>query len=391
MSFFRRHIVLPLMAFGMLALPTAAQAVITAGGATIHNAATLTFTGGTVTASVDVKALTVASAPTIAVNATTANVYANQSVTYTYTITNNANGTDTFSFTAASVDAGVAGAPGLNVNATGTVNTSLVLGGSITSKASTAGTIYIPAGSETNMAVGDTLNVGGQLYTIGSITAGTVASTTGSVTTPETPTAVALTPVGAAPAITAGSVAAGVQVGEVQSFNVVVTASSPSVAGVNGTHTVNLSGSTTAKTAGAAGAVVTYTTSAASANETVTTVLSPNVTLLKEVRNVTHAGTFSTLNVSAQSGDTLEYRLTATAAAGVGDATNNVLTDEVPPFTTYVPGSTTLNGVAVTDGAGGTLPLTAANGGLTINSTGAAAGTIVAGQSAVVIFQVTVN
>lgn len=377
----------------LVAASNTAHAVITAGGATIHNAATLTFTGGTTTSSVDVSVNTIASAPNITVDSVAQSVSANQNATYTYTITNTANGTDVFSFTANSADVGTTGAAGLDVNGTATNTTSLTLGGSVTSQANTvANTVVIPAGSETNLAAGDTINVGGNLYTISSITPGTVASTAGNTTTPETPTTIAVTPVGASPAIAVGGAPAGTQIGEVQTFTVVVTASVPATPGVDGTHTVNLTGSTTAVTQGVGGTVVNYSTSAANANETVTTVLSSNVTLLKEVRNVTQGGTFAA-TATAQSGDTLEYRLTATVVVGAS-ATGAVITDEVPAFTTYVPGSTTLNGGVVADGtvpAPGTLPTTSANGGLSVNSTGALPGVINAGSPAVVIFQVTVN
>jgi len=389
-----KRLTLPLFAaLAAFMLPTAAMAVITAGGATIHNAATLTFAGGTVTASVDVSAVTIAAAPTITVDSTANNVNSAQSFTYTYTVKNNASGADTLSFTAASANNGVTGAATLNVNGTGGISSSLTLAGSITSQASTAGVIYIPAGSEAQLAVGDTVSLGGNLYTVGGITAGTIASTTGNTTTAETATAVALTIIGASPAITAGSIAAGTQMGEVQTFTTVVTATSASVPGVNGTHTVDLTGSTTAtKTVVNGGAAVTYATSAVSGNQTITTVLSPNVSLVKEVRNVTQGvATFATANVNAQAGDILEYRLTATEATGATNATANVLKDEVPAFTTYVAGSTTLNGVAVVDGALSTLPLTNANAGLQINSAGAAAGVIVASGNAVVKFRVTLN
>ncbi len=391
----KKRLAAPLLALAMLALPGAAQAVITAGGATIHNAATLTFTGGTARAQVNVGVQTIASAPTIAVNTTAQSVDANASATYTYTVTNNANGSDTFSFNGTSVDQNTTGAATLNVAATGTASTSLTLGASITSQASdAAGHVFIPAGSEMNLAVGDTVVINGVgTYTIATITPGTIASTTGGVTTPETPTTLTFTAVGGAPAIGLNTVPAGTQLGEQQTFTTVVTASSPTTAGTNGTHTVNFTGATTAtQTVANGGGVVTYTTSAASGNETITTVLSPNVTLVKKVRNVTQGvTTFATTGVNAQAGDVLEYQLTATEGTGVTAATGNVLTDEVPAFTTYKAGSTTLNGVAVTDGAGGTLPLSSANGGLQINSTGQPAGTIAAGASAVVTFQVTVN
>ncbi len=378
-----------------LAASGTAHAVITAGGSTIHNAATLTFTGGSVTASVNVGVNTIASAPNITVDLTAQSVNGGENATYTYTITNTANGADTLSFTASSADANVNGVPGINVNNTASNTTSLTLGGSITSQANTvANTIVIPAGSEVNFAPGDTINVGGNLYTIdaGGITPGTIASTVGNTTTPETPTTIAVTPVGASPAIAVGGVAAGTQVGEVQTFTVVITASTPTTPGINGTHTVNLTGNTTAVTQGPGGTTVSYTTSAGALNETVTTVLSSNVGLVKEVRNVTQGvTTFAATGVTAQSGDTLEYRLTATELTTTANALSSVMTDEVPVFTTYVPNSTKLNGNPVVDGPLSTLPLTSANGGLSVNSPGAPAGTINAGTSAVVTFQVTVD
>ena len=91
-----------------LALTPAAHA-LTAGGATIHNTATLTFTGGTATASVNVTVNTIASLPTITVDkvANGVDVYAGNDVVYTYTIVNNANGSDTFNLTANSTDTSV--------------------------------------------------------------------------------------------------------------------------------------------------------------------------------------------------------------------------------------------------------------------------------------------
>ena len=92
--------------------------------------------------------------------------------------------------------------------------------------------------------------------------------------------------------------------------------------------------------------------------------------------------------------------VTATASAGNGDAVNSVLRDEIPAYTTYVAGTTTLNGVAVPDNAAPLFPLAAANGGLGINSANGAAdlvagGTLVDGDSgvdaAIVTFRVTVD
>ena len=55
-------------------------------------------------------------------------------------------------------------------------------------------------------------------------------------------------------------------------------------------------------------------------------------------------------------GESLRYTITV-QNIGTDHATNVMLADQLPANTTYVAGSTLLNGVAVADGAGGTLPL----------------------------------
>ena len=387
-----RHIGLLLLLLAGTLLAATAQAN-TAGGTIIHNVATLTFDGGTATAYVDVKVNTIASAPTISVDSTGKSVNGGESATYTYTITNNSNGSDSFSLAAASTDADVSGAPGLNVNGSGTANSAITLGGSVASVASdAAGNIYIPAGSETNLAVGDIVVINGTSYKIATLTAGTAASTTGTTTTPETPTSFTVTqPDGSAAGIVAGTIAVGSQIGEQGSFTVAVTASTPSTAGTDGVHTVNVSGQTTAVSQGAGGAAISYATQTADGNEATTTVLAPTVQLIKEVRNVTQGGQFPSANVTAQSGDTLEYRLTARPSGGSGNSTNSKLVDEIPDYTTYVVNSTTLNNGAVADGAGSSFPLAVANGGIAVKSPSGTAGVIVDGESAVVLFQVTVD
>ena len=380
-----------LIAATLLSAPAQAN---TAGGTIIHNVATLTFDGGSATAHVNVTVNTIASAPTISVDSVGKSVNSGETATYTYTITNNSNGSDSFSLTGASADSDVAGVPGINVNGTGTDNSSITLGGSVSSAASdAAGNIFIPAGSETNLAVGDIIVIAGTSYKIATLTAGTAANTAGNTTTAEVATKLTVTlPDGSAAGIAAGTIAAGTQIGEQSTFTVVVTASTPDTAGTDGKHVVNVSGATTAVAQGAGGAAVTYTTSTGAGNETTTTVLAPTVQLRKEVRNVTQGiAAFANTNVSAQSGDTLEYRLTATPNAGSGNATSSKLVDEIPEYTTYIASSTTLNSGAVADGAGATFPLVSANGGLTVKSTSGTSGVIVDGESAVVIFRVTVD
>ncbi|MBK9312974.1 MAG: DUF11 domain-containing protein [Acidobacteria bacterium] len=86
-------------------------------------------------------------------------------------------------------------------------------------------------------------------------------------------------------------------------------------------------------------------------------------------------------------GATLTYTITI-ANSGNAPATNMTLVDSIPANTTYVAGTTTLNGAAVADTAGPSMPYTSA---IEVHSPGEPGGTINAGESAVVSFQVTVN
>ena len=85
-------------------------------------------------------------------------------------------------------------------------------------------------------------------------------------------------------------------------------------------------------------------------------------------------------------GTKLTYTVGVTNS-GNADATGMTLVDVIPANTTYVTSSTTLNGTAVADVAGA-MPYATSN---EIHSTGAASGTIAAGQTATVVFMVTVN
>jgi len=391
----------------LLALTTgfAGQALAnTAGGATIHNVATLTFNGGSNVAAVDVAVQTVAALPTATVAPASQTVVAYSTVPYTVTLTSNSNGADTIKLALSSVDANTTGAPGLTFLLNGTPVTSVNLGASITSQASTAGTIFIPAGSQGNLTSGSVVAIGSNLYTVGTITAGTIATTVNGITTPEVATQVALTPIGASPAITAGSVPAGSQVGQQITLVEQVLVTAPATASGVATHTVNFTATTTATDLSGNPVVYQSTTPGHSAT-TVTTVTLATTSLTKYVRNVSHASgnttgtgaascgtsnTYYSSGVTAKTTDVLEYCLMATVAAGQPNMTGAVLKDPLPPYTNYVANSTTLNGVAVTDVSNTTPVNTSA--GLNVKSPSAgAAGTIVAGEGAVVIFQVTVQ
>lgn len=91
-------------------------------------------------------------------------------------------------------------------------------------------------------------------------------------------------------------------------------------------------------------------------------------------------------------GDTLEYTITVTNV-GTENVINTVLTDAVPGNTTYVPGSTTLNGNPIADVGGSGNPRTPLEDGLTINDAASGPGVIGAmnGAAATIVFRVTVD
>lgn len=378
----------------------------TAGGATIHNYASLTYTGNStgIKAAVNVGVQTVAATPAVVKSTADQTVPSYGTADYTFTVTSTSNGADTFSLALASADVNTAGAPGKSFLLNGTAVTSITLGGSVTSQASTAGAIYIPAGSEANLTVNTVIKVGANLYTISAVTPGTPASTNTStgVHTNEVPTSLSLTPVGAAPAITAGSVAAGVQVGQQVTLVQHVVASAPSTSATTATHTVSFTATSTATDL--AGANVVYN-SATNSTNTVTTVIIAATSLNKFVRNVSRStgnsggsgavtcngNTFYSAGVLSKPTDVLEYCLKASVATGQPTLNGAKIVDDVPPYTTYVANSTSLNGTNVPD-AGGASQLTTGNGGLTVKSPGAtSAGDILPGETATVVFQVTVQ
>lgn len=388
------------------ALGMAQQALAdTAGGATIHNVATLSYAGGgaPVKAAVNVAVETVAALPTVVKSTADQLVPAYSNADYTFTVTSNSNGSDSFALALSSIDSNTAAAPGLGFLLNGSPVASVALGGSVTSQASGAGVVYIPAGSQTNLSINDVVDINGDLYTITAVTNGTPANTDViiGVTTAEVPTALTLAPVGGAPAITIGLVPAGVQIGEQVTLVQRVVASAPATP-APATHTVSFTATSTATDL--ADNPVVYS-STADGNDTVTTVIPATTNLFKVVRNLTRAlgnagasgpaicggNTYYTSGVTSKTGDTLEYCLIAAVATGASmPLTGAVITDDVPPYTAYVPNSTSLNGTPVAD-EGGTTPLATVNSGMDVNSPGEPAGEIAVGDSATVILQVTVQ
>lgn len=353
----------------------------TAGGATIHSAATLSFDGGEVTASVNVLVETIASAPVFTVD-TVDDVFAGDAVAVDYTLVSTSNGVDTYDLVITSDDQDVSGPDNLTISPT-----PVTLGASITSADSEAGTLFIPAGSESDLDPGDriVMEVAGasQVYEITAVNPGTPASTTGSTTTAEEPTSLELEPVDGATPIDAGTVPAGTQLGERVANQVTFDAGTPDTAGQNGLHVLEVSGTTTALDTG--GAQVAFTDGL----QAEVTVLSGDATLTREVRNVTQGEAFATSGVTAQSGDELEYRIRMEASEGE-TVTGAALTDTVAQYTAYQAGSTTLNGDPVADtGTGDGFPL--ADPGLEVNSPGEADGVLVDSDAAEVLYRVIVD
>src|SRR4029077_18906583 len=94
----------------------------------------------------------------------------------------------------------------------------------------------------------------------------------------------------------------------------------------------------------------------------------------------------TTTPATVVAGASLRYNITI-QNTGRAPAPAVTLTDPIPPGTTYSPGSTAENGIAVPD-VGGTMPF--ALGGL-VNSFGQPAGVIGPSESTTIIFFVTVD
>jgi len=379
----------------------------TAAGATIHNAATVSWSGGEpVVTSVNVTVLAVAAMPAAKITSvSTKTVLADDPADYSLTLTSNSNGADTLKLADAYLNNNATGTPGITFLLNGNPVTSVNLDATVTSAPSTAGTVYIPAGSQSNIALKDVLSVNGNLYTVTGISAGTVAS---GANVDEVPTAVTLTPVLASPPITADMVGPGVQLGQQVTLTEHVVATAPVTTTLPATQTVSFTATTTLTDP--AGTAVVYNSDSSSNNSggatTVTSIVGAFSTLTKYVRNVTQVsansggsnstpcGTTSNVyyaaGVTARSSDLLEYCLVAVVPSGAPVVTTAVLKDPLPTSVTYVPGSTSVDGVAVAD-SNGTSPLNS-TAGLTVTSPNAAAsGQIAPGDTVNVIFQATVQ
>jgi uncharacterized repeat protein (TIGR01451 family) len=93
-------------------------------------------------------------------------------------------------------------------------------------------------------------------------------------------------------------------------------------------------------------------------------------------------------NGLAEPGEAITYTITLQNISNT-PSTGTIFTDPIPEGTTYIPGTTTLNGTVVPDAAGNTMPFS--GNGAQVNSVGAPLGQIAPQQTATVQFQVRIN
>jgi uncharacterized repeat protein (TIGR01451 family) len=376
----------------------------TGAGTTILNVVTVNYQspGGVALVASASASVTVTLVPTAvalaAVGLTTGATPSGTAITYSFTATSQANGSDTYQLNSTAGTLVNATAPTVVFKQGATVVTSLTLASSVISDVTAANTIVVPAGTATNLVAGDIVIINGVDYLVSTVSgAGTpatanVSATTAGTITAETPVSIVLAANAAGsnttPAFTASvpgtpSPQIGLLVAEQQAFTVDVTSST--VAPGDGTAPVDI-------TVGGPAPGTPITTPIT----TTTTVQGANLTITKEVS--TDGGlTFATTGSGAPL-STLTYRITI-SNGGAGSASSVVITDPMPAYTTYVPGSAksstvlgalfaNIANVALTDIAdadGYDFGVTAAN------QATLSVPTVAAGATVVLIYQVTIQ
>lgn len=315
------------LTFTFIFLPQSLFAAQTGAGATIFNKVTVKykFNAGAekedfATATVNV--VTVAAVPTISAPADGSTTEGG-TVIYTYTVTNNANGPDTFVVTKSTVDANVTAPVSTTLS-----TASIALWGNM-ALGSGAGYIELPGGFlTTNLAVGDKINIGGNLYTVDDNGSGAAKYDAGSAQTSiasEVPGKLYLTNVGAAPALIVGTVGAGTQVGEyVTNLTMTIVAGSLNAALGPYTHTTDVKVESTA--------TGTDNVTKASATDTVVT----NVTAADFVTITKTASPAS----DVKPGQIITYTITVENTHATLPLTGMYIIDPIPAYTTLVTAGT---------------------------------------------------
>lgn len=269
--------------------------------------------------------------------------------TYGYTLTATANGSDVYDLLVTMpATSGVAGAAvtadimtsDRTASASSlTIGTaaSLTLGASVITGITAADTLAFPGGTLSDIAVGDVVVVNGNSYLVTGVTLGAGASHTnvGGVnqTTDGTLTAevqgsltLAIHPAGSnvAPAFGAGDV--GTVAAEQVYLEITSTATTTGSADGTVDHTIEADSSNNSTLGVGVDNYVTTTNQ--------TTFTGTQLSIKKEVRNVTQAGAFAA-TATGNPGEVLEYQVTVTNT-GSGAAAEVFVTDTVPAYTTLV-------------------------------------------------------
>ncbi len=351
----------------------------TAANATIRNTVTVNFNdaGGNpqtaVTATANITVNLVKAAPTLSAPANLTTDPATNAV-YNYTITANANGPDTYNLsTVVTEPAGITG-----TTATPSV-ASIILGATtaataVNIPAATPTDIIVPSdlvggsGAVNGIAIGDTVIIGGNVFTVNSITDnGGVGTSIINVT-----------------GATATNVAIGDLIAERGNFTVTVD---PGTVTTTGDKLVTVDTTATAQ-----GSALSAT------DQTVTTVQVAALTVVKEVSTDGATGATYAASATGNPGDTLTYRITV-SNTGTSNATSVVIRDPTPQFTTYVAGSAKSHNAAGATYAAAATALTDANPAddgydWNINTTNASTynvGTLAPAAVRVLYFQVTIQ
>ena len=388
---------------GSVLVPAAAFAS-TAANTNISNTVTVNFDDASgnaqtaVTASVSFSVNLVASAPILSAPADVNPATENTAYNLVYTVTGTANGQDTYNISNASVDTNMDGAPAF------AGDVSIVLGGTTVAADITAGatSFTVPFdGTDDSIvngiAVGDTIVLDptgtGEVATVTAIDESTGAATNTATITVS--------------AALVGSFTAAQIIGQQDTATVEVTTDTVTTP-PSGTHNVT----------------VTYTSAAdagvSAADSVLFTVSRTALTVTKYVRNVTTPNTdglgtsitfdgndYYDSGVNGAPAETMEYLVVIENPPTYAQADNIVVSDPVPLFTTYVANSIQMdvNGGGVTayadtadngDAAetdGTTIYVYAGAGGDDTaaglgNGTG---GSLAGGETASVVFQVTID
>ncbi len=353
----------------------------TGAEATIHSSAKLTYNGGSAYAGATVIVKLVAAPTTIKVDTSTATIEAGQNVQFTYTFESNANGKDDYTLATDSIDNSGVDTPTISF----ADGTSVELGASITSAPMDATNVLkIPAGTMDMFDDNDIVRLSDGsgsypgTYRVVSRTNGVVATTNANGDTlPETPALITLVTVTGSDLT---GVPAGVQVGEVKNVVVTITTGTVNGGAVNPEHVINFS-----ITSDSDSAAKTKTADSDN-NEIVITVEVPStLKFIKEVKDSSSPDSSYVVYLESEPGKDLTYRLTVINESSA-IVTGAVVEDVIPNFTTFIDGTITLNGVVYN----GSAPWSDA--GMTIQSINALTpGDVLAGESAVITYQVTIN